>query len=122
MEPLRSFRQEFLNLAGGIIACGLVVILAFLTWALVMREIPEANREPLLLLVGGLFTQIGVVVAFYFGSSATNKRQTETVEKAVDMAVKAQEAANPSPPAVTLAPGEKATVAAEGGNESQGSN
>lgn len=118
---MRGVRQEILNLAGGAIAVGLVAILAFLTWALVMRQIPDANREPMLLLIGGLFTQISMVVAFYYGSSSTSKRQSETIDTLASTAAKAQEAAlPPAMPSVTLAPGETATVAAENNDGTSG--
>jgi len=108
-----DFRHDVLNFAGSLIAIGLVAILGFLSWALVYVTVPAENESALNLVIGILSAQVGIVVGFFFGTSFANKRQTETIDKLADTTKAAQTAALPSsPPAVTLAPGEQATVAA----------
>lgn len=109
---MTKFRQETINLVGGAVALGLVAILAFLSWALVFREIPLTNETGMSILLGILSAQVSVVVGFYFGTSSVAKRQTETIDKLADTAAAAQAATNPAP-AKVLEPGESATIAAK---------
>ena len=106
--------RESLNLAGAFVASGLIAILGFVTWALVFAEVPEANQNALTLLIGILSANVGVVVGFFFGSSVTSKKQTDTIDKLAETTKTAQ--AMPAPlvadATVTLAPGETATVEA----------
>lgn len=105
--------REFLNVTGGIIGCGLVTILGFVTYALVFVAVPPANENALTLLIGILSANVGMVVAFYFGSSVQAKKQTETIDTLAKTAQTAGVALAPAP-TVELAPGETATVKAEG--------
>lgn len=58
---------------------GVLVLLGFFSAisALVLREIPVANKEPLMLLVGSLGTMAGMVVGYFYGSSSGSDRKTE---------------------------------------------
>lgn len=106
--------RESLNLAGAFVAAGLIAILGFVTWALVFAEVPEANQNALTLLIGILSANVGVVVGFFFGSSVTNKKQADTIEKQAATIQTAQAALAPTGHAdVMLAPGETATVEAK---------
>lgn len=107
--------REALNIAGAFVATGLISILGFVTWALVFRTVPTDNQNALTLLIGILSANVGMVVGFYFGSSVTNKKQADTIEKQASTIEAAQSALAPlAPPAtVTLAPGDTATVKAE---------
>lgn len=108
--------RESLNIAGAFVASGLIAILGFVTWALVFAEVPEANQNALTLLIGILSANVGVVVGFFFGSSVTNKKQAETIDKQAATIQEAQSALAPltdTKPTVQLAPGEVATVAAD---------
>lgn len=110
---MKESRQALLNITGGVIGISLVLILAFMAWALVFRAIPDQNESTLNVLLGILSTQVGMVVGFYFGSSVGSKRQAETIDKLADTA----KAAIPNGGTdVTLEPGETATVTAEGEN------
>lgn len=71
--------QESLNLAGSFVACGLISILGYITWALVNVAIPDANANALTLLIGILSANVGMVVGYFFGSSVNNKKQTEAI-------------------------------------------
>lgn len=95
-----------LNIAGTLVAIGLIAILGFVTWALIFVQVPQGNRDTLTVVVGVLSANVGLVVGFFFGSTVTNHRK--------DAAVAAlAEAANPGKPdALNLAPGEQATATA----------
>lgn len=105
-------QRDLLNWTGAVVASGLVSILAFVTWALVYRTIPEANQNALTLLIGILSANVGAVVGFYFGSSSQAKKQADTIDTLAKTANAAGAALNP-PPTIELAPGEAATVKAD---------
>lgn len=106
--------REVLNIAGGLVATGLILMLAFATWALIYREVPGPNRDALMVVIGILSMNVGQIVAFFFGSSQTNKKQAETIETLARTAQVAGEALSPSADAtVTLEPGQSAKVSAE---------
>lgn len=109
-------RRDTLNIAGSLVALGLIANLSFVTWALVFIAIPEQNQNALTFLLGNLSTFVGMVVGFFFGSSFTNKKQAETIDKQAATIQEAQSALAPATPdpTVNLAPGEKAVVKAEG--------
>lgn len=103
-----------LNVAGSLVGGGLIGILAFLTWALVFREIPQGNVTVLNVLLGILSANVGLVVGFFFGSNVANKRQMEITETIAKTAERASAVLNPEvAPTVKLDPGESATVKAE---------
>jgi hypothetical protein len=104
-----------LNWAGLAIVNALTLMLAFCLWALVTREVPAANKEAFLILIGVLARDFGTVVGWFFGGSLTNKQQTDIMEKQTDTIKEAQSALAPlNPvPTVQLEPGETATVKAE---------
>lgn len=108
--------QESLNIAGGFVAAGLLIVMAFVTWALVYHELPKANESAFLVLIGILSGNIGTVVNFFFGSSVGNKRQSEALATMAETAKTAGAALPPTPgsepPAdvIPVAPGETKTV------------
>lgn len=104
--------RSALNIAGGLLSTGMMCILGYLTWALVNYEIPARNESALLLLAGGILTQVGNTVNFFFGSSADNKKQAETISTLADTAKSAQAALAPaSASTIPVGPGETVTVA-----------
>lgn len=106
-------RREVLNIAGGFVAAGLITMLAFATWALIYREVPGPNRDALMVVIGILSMNVGQIVAFFFGSSQTNKKQAETIETLAKTAQTAGAALSPHADAnVTLDPGQSAKVSA----------
>lgn len=84
-----------INWAGMAIVNALTLMLAFCLWALVTREVPAANKEAFLILIGVLARDFGTVVGWFFGGSLTNKQQTETIEKQAATIHEAQTALNP---------------------------
>jgi hypothetical protein len=106
--------REALNLAGGFVAGGLILLLGFATWALVFREVPVSNRDAMMVVIGILSMNVGQVVSFFFGSSSTNKKQADTIDKQATSLAAAQAALAPAPEnLVPVAPGESVTVKAE---------
>jgi hypothetical protein len=103
-----------LNWAGMAIVNALTLMLAFCLWALVTREVPAANKEAFLILIGVLARDFGTVVGWFFGGSITTKQQSDTIDKQADAIKTAQ--ASPGPVAtdqtMTIEPGETATVKA----------
>lgn len=79
--PLKEIPKEVLNMAGAAIAFALVGLLGFLAWAFVFREMPNANREPMLMLMGILSANVGQVVGFFFGTSYGSQKKTEAIER-----------------------------------------
>lgn len=104
--------QESLNIAGAFIACALVSILAFITWALVYRAIPNSNNNSLTLLIGILSSNVGMVVGYFFGSSVNNKKQTEAIAAMAETAKTAGTALTADTGTINLKPGEVATATA----------
>jgi hypothetical protein len=104
-------QQDFVNWTVGLVALGLILILGFMTWALVMRTVPAENQNALLLLIGNLTGLVGVVVAFYFGSSSTTKKQADTIDTLAKTAQTAG-ATLAQPDAMVIPPGTSATATA----------
>jgi len=63
-----------------LLAGGVLVVFGALIATLVFRELPVANREILMILVGGVAGQATQVVNYYFGSSTGSKRKTELLK------------------------------------------
>jgi len=79
--PLREIPKEVLNLAGGLIAFCLIGLLSFISWAFVFIAMPDANREPMLMLLGIISTNVGQVVGFFFGTSYGSQKKTDAIDK-----------------------------------------
>lgn len=103
-----------INVAGALVAIGVVSILGFVTWALVFKAIPPQNKDALALLIGVLSSNVAMVVGFFYGSSASNRSQQETIDTLAKTASAASAALAPVVPGeVTLNPGDEVTVAAK---------
>lgn len=107
--------RQTMNRQGGSIAMLLCLMLGFCLWALVFREVPEANQNALLVVIGILSGALGQVVNFYFGSTSSSKQQQGIIEKQTDLIKTAQ--ASPLPPqadkTVNLDAGETVEVKAD---------
>ena len=96
--------------AGSFVAASLMVVLAFVTWALVFRQVPEGNQEALMLLIGILSANVGLVVGFFFGSSHSSRGKDAAMSALAEAVRPAQ------PEALVMRPGEQATArSTEGG-------
>lgn len=69
--------RDLLNVTASIVGIGLVILLGFVTWALIYHAIPEDNQTAFNLLIGILSTNVGLVVGFFFGSSMANRKQQD---------------------------------------------
>lgn len=78
--------RAHLNRAGAFVAVALVTILAFVTWALVYHEVPDKNSNALLLVLGVLTANVGVIVGFFYGSSVANQKKDDTIKTLADTA------------------------------------
>lgn len=101
-----NVNREAMNIAGAFVAAGLISILGFVTWALVFIKVPVDNAIALNLLIGNLSALVGMVVGFFFGSSVTTKKQSETIDT---LAKNAQIVGND---AIVLGQGQSATATA----------
>lgn len=106
--------QAILNWFGGGIAVGLILVMGFVTYALVYREVPETNQNALLILIGILSTNITSVIQYFFGSSAQTKQQSETIDTLAKTAQTAGTAlaSTASPEALVIPSGQSATATA----------
>ena len=111
-------RQDWINVAGALIAVGLIALLFYCTHALITQEVPAPNKDALMVVIGILSMNVAQVVSWFFGSSAENKRLAEANANQAETIKTAQAALTPNLDAtVTLGPGESATVAASGESE-----
>jgi len=105
--------QPTLNIAAAIIAIGMVAILGFVVWAMVYLAIPQANAQLFSTALGIVGTQVGLIVGFYFGSSANNKKLADTNATQAQTIAQAQNALTPDAKTVTIEPGQTAQVNAK---------
>lgn len=107
------------NVGGFLVAWGLLLCFMYVTYVVMHNDIPDKNQNTVVFILGFLTAQIGTVINWYYGNSASSKKQTETIATAVDTAAKAQNVivANSVVPSteknVELKAGEAATVHAE---------
>jgi hypothetical protein len=109
-------REDSLEVTRGILAIVLIALISWVMRTLFNVEIPTANRDAVMLVLGALLLRLSDVYAFHFNSSANNQKKDATISKALD-AVNTVAALPPQPPlpadTVSLKPGETATVTAE---------
>lgn len=107
-------RQVVINIAATGIAAGLLMMLAYALYRLSSQEVPTANRDALMVVIGILAANFATVVNYFFGSSSEAKKQTEAIGDLASTARTAQEALpGAGRPDVTLDPGQTVKVAAE---------
>lgn len=66
----------------------LAVLTAFLVivFVLLFRPIPEANKDAVMLLLGGIIGSVGTMVAFYYGSSKGSAKKDDIIKEQVNQA------------------------------------
>lgn len=104
-----QLRQVALNISGGILVIATLGFLAYLCWGLVNKEIALNNKDAMMLVLGVFLAKYSDLIAYFFGSSSTSKRQAETLDKIAETAKVATQAAVPTP-TIPVAPGESVTV------------
>jgi hypothetical protein len=97
-KPHFDWPALLMALTGAFIASGLIVILGFVTWALVFKQIPDANANAFTLLIGILSSNVGLIVGFFFGASYANSRKDNVIDTMAKTASSIASSA-PSPPA-----------------------
>lgn len=100
------------SLFAGFVGIGIVCILGFVTWALIYREVPQENQNNLTILLGVLSANVGMVVGYYFGSSATTKKLAETNATLAKTAQTAGAALGTPDGALLIPTGDSATATA----------
>jgi hypothetical protein len=97
-----------------IVAVGLLIITAAATMAVFLVPIPDKNETIVGQALGTLWSLLGVVVAFFYGTSTGNRKDSDTIAKLAETASVAQTALNPNAkPDVVLEPGQTTTVKAD---------
>lgn len=105
-----QLRQIALNISGAILVVATIGFLGYLCWGLVNKEIALNNKDAMMLVLGVFLAKYSDLIAYFFGSSSTNKRQSETLDKMADTAKTVAQAAAPPAPSIGLSPGEQVTV------------
>lgn len=96
-----------------IVAVGLLIITAVATIAVFLVPIPDKNETIVGQALGTLWSLLGVVVAFFYGTSTGNRKDSDTIAKLAETASVAQNALTPTkPPDLVLEPGQNANIAA----------
>lgn len=110
----KTGRQLVINVAATCIAGGLLLMLSYALHRLSSQEVPMANRDALMVVIGILSANFATVVNFFFGSSSESKRLSEAT---ADLSATARSAQAALPtnakPDMVLEPGESATVKAD---------
>lgn len=97
-----------------IVAIGLLVITAAATLAVFLVPIPEKNETIVGQALGTLWSLLGVVVAFFYGTSTGNRKDSDTIATLAQTAQAVQKVLDPTAkPDVTVAAGETVTVKAD---------
>ncbi len=110
---LEKYRDVLMYTTGSVVAIGVLSILAYLVWAMINHEVPDANKTALLVIAGSVTANSGQVVSFFFSSSSSARKAADTINTLANTASAAQTALTPNATAVPLAPGETVTVKAD---------
>lgn len=108
----RVKRDAITSFTGGAIAVGLIFVLAYCTFALINVEVPAANRDALMVLIGAVSMNVATIINYHFGTGADSKRTTEAVSDMAATARSIQAAASPGAD-VKLKPGDSVEISAE---------
>lgn len=73
-------------ITAGLVALGLMVLLGVTLQALFRIEVPSANHDVLLVVIGVLTACVKDVVGYYFGSSSNSRQQQTTIANLADAA------------------------------------
>lgn len=108
-------RQLALNVSGGLLVASTLIMLGYVGWGLMNKEVALNNKDAMMLFLGVLLAKYSDLIAFFFGGSSQSKKQAETINKQADAIITAQASPAPATPdaTVTIEPGETATVKAD---------
>lgn len=109
-------KDRAIRTVAGIIAIGLLMMVAAVSFAVFYIAIPKGSETIVGQLVGTLLSLLGVVVAFYYGSSESSKMKDQLTKTQADT-IQAAQAALPaiegSAPSIPVGPGETVVVKGE---------
>lgn len=63
-----------------VVGVSMIVLFGLIVYALAFRQIPEANREVFVHMLGILEGVVVTIVTYYYGSSSGSKAKSETIE------------------------------------------
>lgn len=96
---------------GAFVAVAVIVMTCITTWFLLSHEIPKDNQTIVGQLQGSLWTSLGVIVGYFYVSSANSRIKDKTIGTMAATASSAQDSLpSNSTDTVTLKPGDIATV------------
>jgi hypothetical protein len=111
-----TFQEKLNALTAAFVAISVVIMVGVTTFYLLTHEIPVSNQTIVGQLQGSLWTSLGVIVAFYYVSSASSRKKDDTIALQAQTASVAQSALAPlatsNPDTIVLKPGEAATATA----------
>lgn len=111
---MKDARQLALNVSGGLLVAATLIMMGYLCWGLLNKEIALNNKDAMMLVLGVLLAKYSDLIGYFFGGSSQSKKQAETIDKLADTTKTAQAAALPSvEPAIPLGPGESVKVTAD---------
>lgn len=91
------------------------LLVAMIVGVLMLREIPQANREILVGLAGTIVGALVSSIQYYNKTGVQNDRQKDdTINKAMSAVATAQATANPDINAIPVADGESKTIVGTG--------
>jgi hypothetical protein len=109
--------QKLLNRTGAGVAILMVLILGGGIAALAKIDVPPSNHDILLVLITAVASNVGNIINFFFGSSASAKAKDDALNTAVQTTAAIQQKSGvESEPdkTIPLASGDAVTVKAEG--------
>lgn len=115
-EWLQYSNRNILNIIAGVIAIGLTTLTFIMVVAILFFPIPSENETLVGQAFGTVLGLLGVIVAFFYGSSATSKQDSETIStlaetaKAVRREHDDTRVDKKTEPDVKVGPGESVTV------------
>lgn len=69
-----------------IVALTVLIAFLFIVFALIFREIPQGNRDAVMLLIGGIVGFVGGMSNFYWGSSKGSAKKDEVIKEQMNQA------------------------------------
>lgn len=68
-----------LNATGAAIGIGMVSLLGFVLYALIYKQVPDANQNVLLVVIGTLTANVTAICAFFYGASLGSRQKDLTI-------------------------------------------
>lgn len=108
-EWLKYSDKGLINIIAGTIAVGLTALTITIVMVILFLPIPPQNETLVGQAFGTVLSLMGVIVAFFYGSSTSSRRDSETINTLAGMHERKSK--------IVVAPGETVTVQGERTNE-----